>query len=90
MFKNKDINNMLVEECQYRAVITYLPNKSGYKASVKLRIGISKLTQVACGLKGEVFASKKQAESKARQKMKEQKSLDRRENDEISYIIYDD
>jgi hypothetical protein len=90
MFKNKDLDEMLVEEYQYRAVITYLPNKIGYKASVQRRIGINEWTKVRCGLKGVVFSSKKQAESKARQKMKEQKSLDKRENDEISYIIYDD
>jgi len=90
MFKNKEIDEMLVEEYQYRAVITYLPNKSGYKASVQRRIGINEWTKVRCGLKGVVFSRKKDAESKARQKMKEQKSLDKKESDEISYIIYDD
>jgi len=90
MFKNKEIDEMLVEEYQYRAVITYLPNKSGYKASVQRRVGINEWTKVSCGLKGIVFSRKKDAESKARQKMREQKSLDRKESDEISYIIYDD
>ena len=90
MFKNKELNEMLVEENQYRAVITYLPNKGGYKASVQRRVGINEWTKVACGLKGVVFHKKKDAESKARQKMKEQKSLDKKESDEISYIIYDD
>jgi hypothetical protein len=90
MFKNKEFNEMLVEENQYRAVITYLPNKAGYKASVQRRVGINEWTKVRCGLKGVVFARKKDAESKARQKIKEQKSLDKKESDEISYIIYDD
>ena len=90
MFNNKELNDSLVEESQYRAVITYLPNKSGYKASVQRRIGISRWTKVTCGLKGQVFVSKKQAENKARQKMKEQKSLDQKQNDGLSYIIYDD
>ena len=90
MFKNKTDKDMLVTENQYRAVITYLPNKNGYKASVQRRIAINEWTKVSCGLKGIVFSRKKDAESKARQKIKEQKSLDNRENNETSYIIYDD
>ena len=90
MFKKNKQNTIVVEESQYRAVITYLPNKSGYKASVQRRIGINEWTKISCGLKGIVFGKKKDAELKARQKIKEQKSLDNKENNETSYIIYDD
>ena len=90
MFKDKSDKDMLVTENQYRAVITHLPNKSGYKASVQRRIGISEWTKVRCGLKGVIFQSSKKAESAARQKIKEQKGLDAKANNETSYIIYDD
>jgi hypothetical protein len=90
MFKDKTDKEMLVTENQYRAVITHLPNKNGYKASVQRRIGINEWTKVQCGLKGVVFPSSKKAEAAARHKIKEQKSLDAKINEEISYIIYDD
>ena len=85
--KSAEEESMLVKENQYRAVITYLPNKNGYKASVQRRIDVDEWVKVRCGLKGVVFASKEAAEQKARFKIKEQKSLDSAEND--SYIIYD-
>ena len=84
--KNKD--EMLVEENQYRAVITKV--KGGWSASVQMRIGINEWKKVRCGLKGVVFPSSKVAESKARNKMKEQKSLDKNPTSDVSYIIYDD
>jgi hypothetical protein len=87
---NKNKNEMLVEEYQYRAVITYLPNKNGYKASVQRRTGLNEWTKIRCGLKGMVFQRKKDAESKARQQIRIQKSLDDRDNSPMSYIIYDD
>lgn len=90
MFKDKTDKEMLVTENQYRAVITYLPNKNGYKASVQRRIGINEWTKVRCGLKGVIFQRKKDAESKARFKIREQKSLDQKQNEGLSYIIYDD
>lgn len=90
MFKDKTDKDMLVTENQYRAVITYLPNKNGYKASVQRRIDINEWTKVQCGLKGVVFPSRKKAEASARHKIKEQKSLDQKENEGLSYIIYDD
>jgi hypothetical protein len=86
--KNKD--EMLVEEYQYRAVITYLPQKQVYKASVQRRININEWVKVRCGLKGVNFASKEQAEGAAKHKIKVQKSLDDQINSPISYIIYDD
>jgi hypothetical protein len=89
MFKKKK-DEMLVEEYQYRAVITYLPQKQAYRASVQRRIGINEWVKVACGLKGVNFASKEQAEGAAKHKIRVQKSLDDQINSPISYIIYDD
>lgn len=89
MFK-KNKNEMLVEEYQYRAVITYLPQKQVYRASVQRRIGINEWVKVACGLKGVNFASKEQAEGAAKHKIRVQKSLDDQVSSPISYIIYDD
>ena len=86
--KNKD--EMLVEEYQYRAVITYLPEKKTWKASVQRRIGINEWVKVTCGLKGAQFSTKDAAEITARNKIKIQKSLDDDINSPISYIIYDD
>lgn len=86
--KNKD--KMLVEEYQYRAVITYLPQKQAYRASVQRRVGINEWVKVTCGLKGVNFASKEQAEGAAKHKIRVQKSLDDQVNSPISYIIYDD
>jgi hypothetical protein len=83
--KNKD--EMLVEENQYRAVITKV--KSGWSASVQKRIGINEWEKVRCGLKGEVFSSNTAAEKVARRKIKEQKSLDKNLLNDVSYIIYD-
>jgi len=86
MFKrNKD--EMLVEENQYRAVITKV--KSGWSASVQKRIGINEWEKVRCGLKGEVFSSNTAAEKIARKKIKEQKNLDKNLLNDVSYIIYD-
>ena len=84
--KNKD--EMLVEENQYRAVITKV--KGGWSASVQKRIGINEWEKVRCGLKGEVFASNTTAEKIAKRKIKEQKSLDKNLLNDVSYIIYDD
>lgn len=84
--KNKD--EMLVEENQYRAVITKV--KGGWSASVQKRIGISEWKKVRCGLKGEVFSSNIHAEKIARIKIKEQKQLDKTNLNDVSYIIYDD
>ena len=86
--KNKD--EMLVEEYQYRAVITYIPGKKTWKASVQRRIGINEWVKVTCGLKGVQFSTKDAAEIIARNKIKIQKSLDDYINSPISYIIYDD
>lgn len=89
MFKNKNKDeSLLVKETQYRAVITFLPNKNGYKASVQRRISVDEWEKVRCGLKGVVFSSKEAAERSARFKIQEQKSLDDAEAN--SYIIYDD
>jgi hypothetical protein len=90
MFKRKLKDEMLVEEYQYRAVITYLPNKKAYKASVQRRIGINEWRKIQCGLKGLAFESKAVAEETAKQKIKIQKSLDDRLIGPVSYIIYDD
>lgn len=90
MFSKKKQDNMLVEEYQYRAVITYLPQKQAYRASVQRRIGINEWVKVTCGLKGVNFASKEQAEGAAKHKIRVQKSLDDQVNSPISYIIYDD
>jgi hypothetical protein len=89
MFKrNKD--EMLVEEYQYRAVITYIPEKFVWKASVQRRIGINEWVKVRCGLKGVQFSTKEVAEHTARNRIKVQKSLDDQVSSPISYIIYDD
>ena len=91
MFKKKSKDDdMLVEEYQYRAVITYYPTKQVYRASVQRRIGVNEWVKVRCGLKGVDFASKKVAEGSAKRKIMEQKSLDRNGNSPISYVIYDD
>jgi hypothetical protein len=81
--KNKD--EMLVQEKQYRAVITKI--KGGWKASVQVRLEINEWKKVQCGLKGLVFPSSIAAENVARLKMKEQISLDKNDKDE-SYVIY--
>ena len=86
--KNKD--EMLVEEYQYRAVITYIPEKFVWRASVQRRIGINEWVKVRCGLKGVDFSTKEIAEHTARNRIKVQKSLDDSINSPISYIIYDD
>jgi hypothetical protein len=83
--KNKD--DMLVEENQYRAVITKI--KGGWSASVQKRIGINEWEKVRCGLKGKIFSSNTAAEKIARKKIKEQKSLDKNLVNDVSYIIYD-
>jgi hypothetical protein len=90
MFKKNIKDEMLVEEHQYRAVITYLPEKQVYRASVQRRTGINEWVKVRCGLKGVNFASKTHAEETARQQIRVQKSLDDKINSPISYIIYDD
>jgi hypothetical protein len=90
MFKKKNQEEKLVEEYQYRAVITYLPQKQVYRASVQRRIGINEWVKVTCGLKGVNFASKEQAEGAAKHKIRVQKSLDDQVTSPISYIIYDD
>lgn len=88
--KPKKEEKMLVEEYQYRAVITKLIENRGYKVSVQRRTGLNEWTKVRCGLKGVAFSSKSSAEEKARQKMKEQKSLDAKMLEETaSYVIYD-
>ena len=87
---NKKKDEMLVEERQYRAVITYIPGKKAWKASVQRRIGINEWVKVTCGLKGAQFSTKDAAEITARNKIKIQKSLDDDINSPISYIIYDD
>lgn len=79
---------MLVEENQYRAVITRVTG--GWSASVQRRVGINEWKKVRCGLKGVIFPSRSIAESKSRNKMKEQKSLDKNPTSDVSYIIYDD
>lgn len=89
MFGKKNKDEMLVEEYQYRAVITYLPEKQAYRASVQRRTGINEWVKVRCGLKGVNFPSKKHAENAAKQKIRVQKSLDDKVNSPVSYIIYD-
>jgi hypothetical protein len=89
MFNRKLKDELLVEEHQYRAVITYLPEKGTYKASVQRRTGINEWVKVRCGLKGVVFQSKKIAEDTAIQQIRIQKSLDDKVNSPVSYIIYD-
>lgn len=89
--KSKKEEKMLVEEYRYRAVITRLIEGKGYKVSVQRRTGLNEWTKIRCGLKGVAFPSKTSAETKARQKMKEQKSLDAKQLEETSsYVIYDD
>ena len=82
--KNRD--EMLVEENQYRAVIT--KTRTGWSASVQRRIGIDEWKKVRCGLKGVVFTTSEHAENVARLRMKEQISLDKDTKDDVSYIIY--
>jgi hypothetical protein len=82
---NKNKDDMLVQEKQYRAVITRV--KGGWKASVQVRLGINEWKKVRCGLKGLVFSSNTAAENVAMLKMKEQISLDKNDKDE-SYVIY--
>jgi hypothetical protein len=89
MFKRSK-DEMLVEERQYRAVITYIPEKFVWKASVQRRIGINEWVKVRCGLKGVQFSTKEVAEHTARNRIKVQKSLDDKINSPVSYIIYDD
>jgi hypothetical protein len=89
MLNRKLKDELLVEEHQYRAVITYLPEKGTYKASVQRRTGINEWVKVRCGLKGVVFQSKKVAEDTAIQQIRIQKSLDDKINSPVSYIIYD-
>ena len=90
MFKNKKPDELLVEENQYRAVITFFPNKKAWRASVQRRIGINEWVKIRCGLKGVNFPSKEQAEQAAKFKIKVQKSLDGQVASPVSYIIYDD
>ena len=91
MFRKKSKEDeMLVEEYQYRAVITFVPNKEKWSASVQRRIDINEWEKVRCGLKGELFNSKEQAEMIARYKIKLQKALDKQSSTPVSYIIYDD
>ena len=82
--KNKD--EMLVEENQYRAVITKV--KGGWSASVQRRIGIDEWKKVRCGLKGVVFTTSEHAENVSKLRMKEQISLDKDSKHDVSYIIY--
>ena len=89
MLNRKLKDELLVEEHQYRAVITYLPEKGTYKASVQRRTGSNEWVKVRCGLKGVVFQSKKVAEDTAIQQIRIQKSLDDKINSPVSYIIYD-
>jgi hypothetical protein len=92
MFKKQRITkeeSMLVKENQYRAVITCLSNRNGYKASVQRRTGVDEWVKVRCGLKGAVFPTSEAAEAIARYKIREQKSLDTTDKTS-SYIIYDD
>jgi len=89
--KPKKEQKMLVEEYQYRAVITRLTDDRGYKASVQRRTGLNEWTKVRCGLKGVAFPTKTAAEAMAKHKMQIQKSLDARYLEETSsYVIYDD
>ncbi len=91
MFKrNKIDKNMIVEEPQYRGVITYDGNKRIWKASVQRRIGVSEWKRVQCGLKGITFTTKEAAEYSVRWKIKEQRALDSQGSNTVSYVIYDD
>ena len=89
--KIKKEEKMLVEEYQYRAVITKLIESRGYKVSVQRRTGLNEWTKVRCGLKGVAFPTKTAAEAVARQRMQIQKSLDAKYLQEtVSYVIFDD
>jgi hypothetical protein len=88
--KNKLDRSMLVEEPQYRGVITFDSNKRTWKASVQRRIDVSEWKRVQCGLKGVPFKTKEAAESAARWKIKEQRALDNQGSNSVSYVIYDD
>lgn len=88
--KNKIDKEMLVQEPQYRGVITYDATKRIWKASVQRRIGVSEWKRVQCGLKGITFASKEAAEYSAKWKIKEQRALDSQGANSVSYVIYDD
>lgn len=90
MFKKKKNNDLLVEEIQYRAVITFNAHKQKWSASVQRRVDINEWEKVRCGLKGSLFDSKEQAEGIARHKIKLQKALDNMRSTPVSYIIYDD
>jgi hypothetical protein len=90
MFNKKPKDELLVEESQYRAVITFVPGKEKWSASVQRRINISEWKKVRCGLKGMLFDSKEQAEGAARYKIMLQKALDKTGSSPVSYIIYDD
>jgi hypothetical protein len=91
MFKKKNKESeMLVEEYQYRAVITFVTNKQKWSASVQRRIDINEWEKIRCGLKGQLFNSQEQAEMAARYKIKLQKALDKVGSNPVSYIIYDD
>lgn len=90
MFKKKIVDSMLVQDPQYRAVITYEGNKRIWKASVQRRIGINEWERVKCGLKGMTFKNKESAEQLAKYKIKEQRALDNQGSNSVSYVIYDD
>lgn len=90
VFKKKQKDPLLVEEQQYRAVITFDNNARVWKASVQRRVAVDEWKRVQCGLKNSTFTSQEQAESIARWKIKEQKALDSQGKAPISYIIYDD
>lgn len=91
MFKKKvKEQDMLVKEYQYRAVITFSPNKEKWSASVQRRIDINEWEKVRCGLKGMLFDSQAQAEMAAKYKIRLQKALDKAFSTPVSYIIYDD
>lgn len=89
MFRKKNKEDMMVEEYQYRAVISYIQNKQKWGASVQRRIGINEWEKVRCGLKGLTFDSKEQAEGLAKHKIRLQKALDKADSNPVSYIIYD-
>jgi hypothetical protein len=88
--KNKLDRNSIVQEPQYRGVITFDSNKRIWKASVQRRIGVSEWKRVQCGLKGLTFKSKEEAESIAKWKIREQRALDNQGSNSVSYVIYDD
>lgn len=90
MKKDKTDSSLDVKENQYRAVITYVPSKNSWKASVQRRVGISEWKRVRCGLKNSLFDTKEQAEMIARSKIKQEKQLDKYSSNPLSYVIYDD